>query len=222
MNGWGLSLRGEAAIGSTPALLSLLGQWAQDSSNDRSNTIAEALVAINELETKNKRLDLMPGINVLRQKADTMDGDARRAVYNDTEVLRLEWDQYLRSRSASSRSIGGFLSQMALGTTAVTHTDSLALLTVHSAKGLEFDVVWIVGMVDGVFPDYRTRGNLRAQGEERRNAFVAVTRSRRLLYPLLPTDKGDAVGRYLERPAFPLFADDSQPPHGRGMIPVDG
>ena len=103
-------------------------------------------------------------------------------MYNDTEVLRLEWDQYLRSRGVSGRSIGGFLSQMALGTTAVSHPDSLALLTVHSSKGLEFDIVWVMGMADGVFPDYRARGNARAEAEERRNAFVAVTRSRRLLY----------------------------------------
>jgi DNA helicase-2/ATP-dependent DNA helicase PcrA len=62
----------------------------------------------------------------------------------------------------------------------------VALLTVHSAKGLEFDVVFIAGMAQGVFPDYRSIGHPREMAEEVRNAFVAVTRARRLLYMTFP------------------------------------
>ena len=58
-------------------------------------------------------------------------------------------------------------------------------LTVHSSKGLEFDVVFMAGMVDGVFPDYRATG-AKERAEETRNAFVAATRSRRLLYLTYP------------------------------------
>jgi DNA helicase-2/ATP-dependent DNA helicase PcrA len=47
---------------------------------------------------------------------------------------------------------------------------------------LEFEVVFIVGMAEGVFPDYRSQSKSRELAEEKRNAFVAVTRSRRLLY----------------------------------------
>jgi DNA helicase-2/ATP-dependent DNA helicase PcrA len=60
----------------------------------------------------------------------------------------------------------------------------LALLTVHSAKGMEFDVVFLIGMTEGTFPDYRAKG--RSLAEEGRSAFVAVTRSKRLLYITYP------------------------------------
>jgi DNA helicase II / ATP-dependent DNA helicase PcrA len=56
---------------------------------------------------------------------------------------------------------------------------------VHSSKGLEFDVVFMAGMADGVFPDYRATG-AKERAEEARNAFVATTRSRRLLYLTYP------------------------------------
>jgi DNA helicase-2/ATP-dependent DNA helicase PcrA len=49
---------------------------------------------------------------------------------------------------------------------------------------MEFDVVFLIGMTEGTFPDYRAKGN--ALEEERRNAFVAVTRSKRLLYLTYP------------------------------------
>ena len=71
---------------------------------------------------------------------------------------------------------------MALGTTQQPNREGIALLTVHSSKGLEFEVVFLVGMADGVFPDYRAKGNKVALAEERRNAFVAITRSKRLLF----------------------------------------
>ena len=49
---------------------------------------------------------------------------------------------------------------------------------------MEFDVIFLIAMVEGVFPDYRAKG--AALEEETRNAFVAVTRSRRLLYITYP------------------------------------
>jgi len=62
--------------------------------------------------------------------------------------------------------------------------DGLALITVHSAKGLEFDVVVVMGMVEGIFPDYRASG--LSLEEEKRSLFVAVTRSMRLLVMSYP------------------------------------
>jgi DNA helicase II / ATP-dependent DNA helicase PcrA len=79
---------------------------------------------------------------------------------------------------------------MALGTSQQIKLDgATALLTVHSSKGLEFEVVFIVGMAEGVFPDYRSQGKPIEMGEETRNAFVGVTRSRRLLYFSYPKQR---------------------------------
>jgi DNA helicase-2/ATP-dependent DNA helicase PcrA len=138
--------------------------------------------AITAVLNESGRVDLMSAVRVLRDYADELDGEDRRAVYDDTEVLAGEWDQYLRNGSGGSRQIGGFLSSMALGTTQVPNTGGVALLTVHSSKGLEFEVVFLAGMAEGVFPDYRAQGKRKEMAEERRNAFVAVTRSKRLLF----------------------------------------
>lgn len=131
------------------------------------------------------RLDIGSAVDELRSAADRLDQNGRQAVYEDTEVLLQEWDQYLRS-GGKKHSIAGFMSSMALGMTQQPNKDGVALLTVHSSKGLEFDVVFLLGMADGVFPDYRARGNAQAMNEERRNAFVAITRSKRLLFLSYP------------------------------------
>jgi DNA helicase-2/ATP-dependent DNA helicase PcrA len=53
---------------------------------------------------------------------------------------------------------------------------------VHSAKGLEWDSVFLVGMEDGIFPGARAQGSLSDMEEERRLAYVAVTRAKKRLF----------------------------------------
>jgi DNA helicase-2/ATP-dependent DNA helicase PcrA len=78
-----------------------------------------------------------------------------------------------------------FLEQVSL----VADTDDLngdesqvVLMTLHSAKGLEFPVVFLVGMEDGVFPHLRSLGEPEQLEEERRLAYVGVTRARERLF----------------------------------------
>ncbi|MFL1379428.1 DNA helicase PcrA [Nocardiopsis protaetiae] len=58
----------------------------------------------------------------------------------------------------------------------------VTLMTLHSAKGLEFPVVFLTGLEDGVFPHMRTLGDKTQLEEERRLAYVGLTRAERLLY----------------------------------------
>ena len=64
----------------------------------------------------------------------------------------------------------------------------LTLSTVHTMKGLEKDIVFLMGMCEGVFPDYRAQSK-REIDEERNNAYVAITRSRRWLYITYPKQR---------------------------------
>ncbi len=53
----------------------------------------------------------------------------------------------------------------------------VSLMTVHAAKGLEFDNVFLVGMCENIFPNYRAYKVPEAMEEERRLAYVAITES---------------------------------------------
>lgn len=168
---------------SSNALMALEAMAANGS--DQCKAVIQALKLV---DASAARADLMSAIQSLRNYADSLADEEKRAVYNDTQVMIGEWDQYLRT-GTTSRTIAGFLSSVALGTTQQINADGVALLTVHSSKGLEFDVVFIVGMGEGVFPDYRSIGKKRPSEEELRNIFVAATRSRRLLYFSYPSTR---------------------------------
>ena len=55
-------------------------------------------------------------------------------------------------------------------------------MTIHAAKGLEFPVVFLAGMEDGIFPSLNNIGNEEEMSEERRLAYVAITRAKEKLY----------------------------------------
>jgi DNA helicase-2/ATP-dependent DNA helicase PcrA len=58
----------------------------------------------------------------------------------------------------------------------------VTLMTLHTAKGLEFPVVFLTGLEDGVFPHLRTLGDPAELAEERRLAYVGITRAKQRLY----------------------------------------
>jgi DNA helicase-2/ATP-dependent DNA helicase PcrA len=78
-----------------------------------------------------------------------------------------------------------FLEQVALVTEQDEYDEqqsTVTLMTLHNAKGLEFPVVFIVGLEDGVFPHYRSMGDSAQLEEERRLAYVGITRAQERLY----------------------------------------
>jgi DNA helicase-2/ATP-dependent DNA helicase PcrA len=163
------------------AALKLMAVTAND---PRALAIYGAIVTV---EGNQSRLDLMPALKILEDYADGLGEADRLAIYEDVAVFRQEWDQYLRA-AGGTKALSSFMSSKALGNTQKAVREGVALLTVHSSKGLEFDVVFMAGMAEGTFPDYRATG-AKELGEEKRNAFVAVTRSKRLLYLSYPATR---------------------------------
>lgn len=81
--------------------------------------------------------------------------------------------------------LGGFLENMALYTDAdqtAEDEDAVLMMTMHSAKGLEFPVVFLAGMEEGLFPGFRATEREEDMEEERRLCYVAVTRAKEELY----------------------------------------
>ncbi len=90
---------------------------------------------------------------------------------------------------APKPTLAGFLEQVSLVADAdelptddPEHTGVVTLMTLHTAKGLEFPVVFLTGLEDGVFPHQRAMTEPKELEEERRLAYVGITRARRRLY----------------------------------------
>jgi DNA helicase-2/ATP-dependent DNA helicase PcrA len=122
---------------------------------------------------------------------------------------RLEDIGQLAVLAAQFESVGDFLTQLALLTNieaedekpAGGDDEQLRLSTIHQAKGLEFDVVFVIMLCDGLFPSARSLESKEGEEEERRLLYVAITRARNelyLSYPLIraaPGTGGDAIQR---------------------------
>ena len=108
----------------------------------------------------------------------------------DENISRIENVKELKTNmiafmNESSGLLFDFLSETALYTDLDRDdqsSDRVLMMTMHSAKGLEFDTVFIVGAEEGIFPGIRAIGEPDEMEEERRLCYVAMTRARRKLY----------------------------------------
>ncbi len=105
----------------------------------------------------------------------------------DQEVVELG-DELAAGAPEPDASLGAFLERIALVADAdqIPDVDGsggvVTLMTLHTAKGLEFDTVFLTGMEDGIFPHQRSIGDREQLEEERRLAYVGITRARQRLY----------------------------------------
>ena len=107
----------------------------------------------------------------------------------------------------------GFLSKASLSSDLddLQEGDSrVSLMTLHSAKGLEFPVVFLVGMEQGLFPNFRSLDDPRAIEEERRLCYVGITRARELLF-LTHTRERRLWGGFREHCTPSLFLGELPP-----------
>ncbi len=111
----------------------------------------------------------------------------KKMLLDGTEQGETRWENIEELKSVASRfaNLGDFLLEVALISDIDNYDadqDILTLMTLHNAKGLEFPVVFIVGVEEGLFPHSRSLTEPSEMEEERRLAYVGITRAKERLY----------------------------------------
>lgn len=123
------------------------------------------------------------------------------ALIVDYQSLRNLLVSYKRDREGEERNLGDFLAYVNLSPKTIGSNNGVSLLTGHAAKGLEYDYVFLVSLNQGVFPDYRAEKEQRKLEEERRNCFVAITRTKKKLFVSYTKKKQTKVGSINQKPS---------------------
>lgn len=191
---WGVTASISDLLAGSPDGLTVLTRCMASAA---SPTARQVIAALSVTDWSLPVFQLDRSLDFLEEAAADLPDVGRANTLADVQEWRKHWDMYVRS--STNRTLPGFFAQIALGATQAAGHVGVALLSVHSAKGTEFDVVFIIGMSEGTFPDWRAKG--AALDEERRNAFVAVTRSRRLLYLSYPRVRHLPWGQRMQAPS---------------------
>ena len=138
---------------------------------------------------KDSAFDLDKALNCIEGQIVSMNDEEHYLISNDIQQWRQHWKKYKNQISREYRSLSSFRSYVSLGKTQDTSNNTgISLLTAHMSKGLQYDVVFVIGLTEGTFPDYRAIGN-DEMNQERNNFYVAVTRAKRLCYLTYPKKK---------------------------------
>ncbi len=111
---------------------------------------------------------------------ETLEAENRIANLDEFLTVAIEFEDEF-----AENSLGNFLESISLSSDIdnVEETDdSVTLMTLHSAKGLEFPVVFLVGMEEGIFPGHKSIGEPKELEEERRLCYVGITRAKEYLH----------------------------------------
>ena len=153
----------------------------------KTSSLKSAYTMFEYLTEKSETMPLDEFLDVVLDKTGYMDylktmENADTKIENVQE-LRSSMAKYMQE--AEEPTLGGFLEEVALFSEADRDDgtdDKVTLMTVHSAKGLEYDNIFVVGMDDGIFPSSRSFDSEDDMEEERRLAYVAITRAKKRLY----------------------------------------
>ena len=157
-----------------------------------------------------------------RLAADTA-SEARDREENLMELVGSMRDYEKRTESPT---LAGYLEQVTLASDVDSYSEDqgrVTLMTVHSAKGLEYPIVFLVGLEQGIFPHSRSLNDAEQSEEERRLAYVAITRAKdRLMLShaqsrwLYGQQQVNSASEYLYAIPRELFAEGSAPIFGGG------
>ena len=149
----------------------------------------EFIEAIEELRSKKDNMLISDLIKeTLKKTGYTKALELENTVEAETRIQNL--DEFLTvaiefEEESADNTLAEFLEGITLSSDVDNLEDeeeSVTLMTLHSAKGLEFPVVFLVGMEEGIFPGYKSIGEPKELEEERRLFYVGITRAKQYLY----------------------------------------
>ena len=146
-------------------------------------TVIEDLISKKEQYTISelvKRALNQTGYTKALQDEDTLEAENRIENLEEFLTVAIEFEEQEAENDLSSFLEGITLSSDIDGME--EDQDSVVLMTLHSAKGLEFPVVFLVGMEEGIFPGYKSISEPKELEEERRLCYVGITRAKNHLY----------------------------------------
>ncbi|MBX4263501.1 DNA helicase PcrA [Clostridium estertheticum] len=153
------------------------------------SSISKFVSLMNNFMAKNEEVSVSKLIKTiiedtgyLKQLENSKEPDDESRVENIKELVS---DAVEFERTSEDKSLLTFLEGVSLGSTTDDPNetiDTAAMMTVHSAKGLEFPVVFMVGMENGIFPGMSSINNPSEMEESRRLCYVAITRAEEKLY----------------------------------------
>jgi DNA helicase-2/ATP-dependent DNA helicase PcrA len=157
---------------------------------------------IDDLSIENIHLKIEELKNIFNNEIP--DDDERKFSLDELEDFHNQLIQYKKQNLRTT--LEGFKSAIALGLTKNNHhkESGICLSTVHTMKGQESEIVFLIGMDDGTFPDYRAinKGGEELQ-QEKNNTYVAFTRAKRFLFVTYPKTRlmpwGDVKPRQKSR-----------------------
>ena len=173
-----LNARAHAAVGEFVAIMDRLRDVVEDdgvAAGVEAVLVDTGMVATLESEQTIEAMGRVENLRELVGVASEFEASNEGAVIGDEEFDSLDHTRRLEVFLESTALVAD-IDEWDEGAGAVT------LMTLHTAKGLEFPAVFIVGMEDGVFPHMRSLGDPAELEEERRLAYVGITRAQDKLY----------------------------------------
>lgn len=171
---------------------------ASEVGNSKYPMALQIMNLVNELSIENFHLK----IDYLETLFESLivNDDEKKMTMDELEDFKSHLIQYKKQNLKPT--LDGFKSAIALGLTNSTKNKEfgVCLSTVHTMKGQESDIVFLIGMDDGTFPDYRAvnKGGEELQ-QEKNNVYVAFTRAKRILYVTYPQKRLMPWGDYKSR-----------------------
>jgi DNA helicase-2/ATP-dependent DNA helicase PcrA len=139
--------------------------------------------------------DIIETTGYVQSLADEKDADAEDRISNLDELLKLCQEYHRDNETSTIRDFIQDLSLLTDGDRLEAGADAVKLMTVHNAKGLEWPIVFVVGLEEGIFPHFKSQTEAEVE-EERRLFYVAMTRAKELLY----VTSSDTRSRYGQAP----------------------